>query len=208
MLRSAIKRSYPYYLRSLWRECRNWRARGFSPPSPYFIKLAVLLRNAIPNAIWVETGTYLGQTTKELSIHGSLVYSIEPEPFLYARAAAYFEKFANVEIINGLSEEVFPVLLPGLSGDVNFWLDGHYSSGNTHKGPKDTPILEELSQITRSLHNFHRVCVLIDDIRCFNPQIEEYSSYPSLNKIVEWANINELEWHIEHDIFVAKSKRT
>jgi hypothetical protein len=190
------------------KEYGGWEARDYAVPSPHFIKQAVLLRNAFPNAKWIETGTYLGETTKKLSEHGAYVYSIEPEPTLYANAATYFKSYPNVEILKGLSEEIFPSLLPSLSGDINFWLDGHYSAGITHKGPQDTPILDELAHISSNLHHFGRVCVMIDDIRCFNPELDEYSAYPSLNMLVDWANQNRLNWHIEHDILVAKSKPT
>ena len=49
-----------------------------SPPAPHFIKQSLLLRHGINNSVWVETGTYLGQTTKFLSEHFSFVHSIEP----------------------------------------------------------------------------------------------------------------------------------
>lgn len=57
---------------------KEWEQRGFTAPSPHLIKQAVVLRNGIPGATWVETGTYMGQTTELLSRHGSKVYSIEP----------------------------------------------------------------------------------------------------------------------------------
>jgi len=188
----------------LLRSYINWSKLKFQAPSPHYIKQACLLRNSVPNATWVETGTYLGQTTQILSKNGLKVFSIEPEPTLFANASQYFRKFGNVEIIKGTSEQIFPILLPKINGDVNFWLDGHYSAGNTFKGPQDTPILDELKHIADNLNHFKKVCVLIDDIRCFNPHIEEYSTYPSLNVLVAWANENQLNWHIEHDIFVAK----
>jgi len=58
----------------------------------------------------------------------------------------------------------------------------------------------------RSYEKFNEVLVLIDDVRCFDPSISEYSDYPSVDFLVDWARRNSLEWHIEHDIFVAKSK--
>ncbi len=205
-LKTSIRNSLPYRIFSLWRGYINWGERGYAAPSPHFIKQAVLLRNAFSNAQWVETGTFLGQTTKELSKHGSFVFSIEPEPTLYENAIRHFKTYPNVKILKGLSEEVFPSLLPCLSGKINFWLDGHYSAGITHKGPQDTPIIDELAHISNNLHRFDKVCVMIDDIRCFNPELDDYSSYPSLNALVDWANQNSLSWHIEHDIFIAKSK--
>ena len=204
--KSIVRKSYPYRIFRLWQAFLAWEKKAYAAPSPHVIKQTVLLRNAFPNSIWVETGTYLGLTTKVLSKHGSFVYSIEPEPNLYINAVENFKFYPNVEILKGLSEEVFPSLLPKLSGDINFWLDGHYSHGNTHKGPQDTPILDELANISRNLNHFGKVCIMIDDIRCFNPEIDAYSTYPRLNVLVDWANQNNLIWHIEHDILVAKSK--
>jgi hypothetical protein len=192
----------------IWETIRDllvWKSKDFASPCPNIVKQCVLLRNAIPNGLWVETGTYLGHTTKLLTKHGSFVYSIEPDPTLSSNAISKFSSYPNVRIIRGLSEEVFPTLLPNLQGDINFWLDGHYSAGITHRGPQDTPILDELSEISNNLINFRNVCVMIDDVRCFNPELENYSSYPPLNVLVDWANSNSLKWHIEHDIFVAKS---
>jgi hypothetical protein len=199
--KSSIRSTY-----ELWKLFIEWGKRGYAAPSPHPIKQTVLLRNSFRNAIWIETGTYHGATTKILSKYGTFVYSIEPEPTLYSNAADYFKAYTNVEILNGLSEEVFPTLLSQLSGDVNFWLDGHYSAGITHKGPQDTPILDELEQISINLKRFGKVCVMVDDIRCFNPALEEYSTYPTIDVLVAWANNNELVWHIEHDIFIAKTK--
>lgn len=194
-----------YRLLSGIRDCLQWSKRGYAAPSPHFVKQACLLRNRFPAATWVETGTFLGQTTQFLSNHAEKVYSIEPEPKLFARAQKLFRSQKHVEILNGASEDVFPELLPRIAGDVNFWLDGHYSAGITFKGRQDTPILDELACISRHIQRFGKVCVLVDDIRCFNPRIPEYSTFPSLDTLVAWATKHEMSWHIEHDIFVAKT---
>lgn len=184
---------------------RDWSVRGFGPPSPQFIKHACLLRNGIPKAPWVETGTYLGHTTELLARNSTQVYSIEPEPTLFLNAKKHFSAFSNVEVINGLSEEIFPILLPRISGDVNFWLDGHFSGGITFKGKKDTPVIDELNSINENLDHFNRVCVLIDDIRYCDPQSPDHSDYPTIDFLVDWARRSKLIWHIEHDIFIAKN---
>jgi hypothetical protein len=69
---------------------KDWQARDWAAPSPHFIKRACLLRNGIPNATWVETGTFMGETKRFLSAHAVMVYSLEPEPRLFANAAAAF----------------------------------------------------------------------------------------------------------------------
>jgi len=202
---AMIRNSYPYRLTSLVRGYVQWGERQFAGPSPHFIKQACLVRNGFPNATWVETGTFLGQTTHFLSKHAAAVYSIEPEPTLFKNAVRYFRDFKNVTIINGTSESEFPKLLAAINGDVNFWLDGHYSAGPTFKGRSDTPIIEELSCISANLGRLGRACVLIDDLRCFDPTLLEFSSYPSIDYLVNWARENNLKWHVEHDIFVART---
>ncbi len=183
---------------------KKWEERKFAPPSPNFIKKECLMRNGFPESTWIETGTYLGETTEFISMNSRQVYSIEPEPLLFENAKKKLENIKNIEIINGTSEEVMPLLLSKISGNVNFWLDGHYSAGVTFKGEKDTPILDELNCIGENLARFGKVCIMIDDVRCFNPMIDEYSSYPALDVLVDWAKIHKLNWHIEHDIFVIK----
>jgi hypothetical protein len=164
----------------------------------------VLTRNGLAYATWVETGTYLGDTTEFLARHARMVFSVEPGPQLFADASKRFAHHTNVGIFNGLSEDVLPVLLPGLSGDVCFWLDGHYTDESTHKGPQDTPILDELNCIGDNIARFDHVVVLIDDVHLFNGQTHIYGAYPRIEQITEWALAAKLNWHIEHDIFVAK----
>jgi hypothetical protein len=184
---------------------RDWADRQFAAPSPHFVKQEVLLRNGLRDAIWIETGTFMGDTTSVLSKVATMVYSIEPEPTLFSKAEQKFRNTRNVKIISGLSEEVLPKLLPTLSGDVCFWLDGHYSSGITFKGPQETPILDELDIIGRNVAKMGKVLVLVDDIRLFDPRNPEFSAYPSIDFLVDWARKHDLSWHIEHDIFIAKN---
>jgi hypothetical protein len=186
-------------------DLEHWRARGFAAPSPNFIKRATVLRNGLTNGTWVETGTYKGETTELLAQNASMVYSIEPAPTLYAEARQKFETTSKVEIINAPSETALPELLPKLSGDISFWLDGHNSGGVTFKGPNDTPIVEELQCISQHLGRFEKVVILIDDIRLFNGRIYTYGPYPSRDYLVDWAREHQMTWHIEQDIFVCKN---
>ena len=185
------------------REIREWLTRRYASPSPSLIKRTVLQRIGGSGGIWVETGTFLGDTTALLAKSAEMVYTIEPDTNLFQMAQKRFKRNSKVTTINGLSEKIFPQLLPKLRGKVIFWLDGHYSGGITHKGPKDCPIQEELQCIEDNLFCYGSVVVLIDDVRCFDPSIKEYSDYPEINYLVDWARKNNLKWYIEHDIFVA-----
>jgi hypothetical protein len=185
---------------------REWVARDYEAPSPSWIKRSVLLRLGIKDAIWVETGTFEGDTTAILFPTAKMVYTMEPERKLFERAEARFHGNNRVRVMHGLSEEIFPKLLPTLTGKVNFWLDGHYSGGITHQGPTDCPVREELVNIEKNLSCFDSIVVMVDDVRCFDPTIPLYKDYPSRDYLVDWARRNKLAWHIEHDIFVARSK--
>jgi hypothetical protein len=184
---------------------RNWADREFAAPSPHFVKQKVLLRNGLRDATWVETGTYMGDTTSVLSKVAKMVYSIEPDPMLFSKAEKKFSNTTNVKLIKGLSEDVFPKLLPTITGNICFWLDGHYSEGITFKGPQDTPIMDELGVIERNLARMNKIVVMVDDVRCFDPKNPEYSAYPPVDLLVDWARKHNLTWNIEHDIFIAKS---
>ncbi len=185
---------------------RLWRQRNFEAPSPAKVKRNVLLRNAIPGAPWIETGTYLGDTTMFLARRFPRVVTLEPSAELCERARRRFAGMPQVEVVNDISENVFPKLLPQLSGALNFWLDGHFSAGPTHRGPKDTPIIEELASIQANLSRFPKIAVLVDDVRCFDPTLPEFAGYPERDMLVDWARNNGLNWSIEHDIFVASRR--
>ena len=211
-LKTLGKRILPQFVQAKVKKdlaMRRWNKSGYAAPSPTHIKLDVLLRNGKTDATWVETGTYLGDTTAFLAKHAKKVFSIEPEPTLFANATARFSRVDNVEIVNGLSEKVLPQLLSTLSGNICFWLDGHYSpdwsADVTHRGPLDTPIQEELNAISKHAARFDSISIMIDDIRCFNPKLGVYGQYPSVNVLVDWAKEAGFDWHIEHDIFVARN---
>lgn len=182
----------------------NWRTSKFASPSPFPVKIECLARNSFPEATWIETGTYVGDTAFALSRIAKYVYTIDPEPLLFERATARFSAVHNVDVVFGLSEVKLPKILGEVSGDVCLWLDGHFSKGVTHRGPVETPIVEELNVIEGHLERLNRVCILVDDVRLFETSETSSTSYPPLDFLVDWARKNNLIWHIEHDIFVAK----
>ena len=182
-----------------------WKERQCCLPAPSLVKWAVLERYGHCRGTWVETGTFLGDTTAHLARQAAHIYSIEPGPALAARAKQRFQSQRNVTIVQGTSEDVLDGIVADLRGPASFWLDGHFSAGITFQGPADTPIREELATIERHLGHLAPVTVLVDDVRCFDPDNSEYATYPPREWLVDWAVRNHLKWTIEHDIFVAWS---
>ena len=179
----------------------QWKNSDYLEYTPQFVKQKCFKKYGIANADWVETGTFLGTSTHYLSLRSPHVYSIEPGIELYKKACNRF-KGRNVTLFNDVSENVLPALLPTLSGNLNFWLDGHYSGGVTFKGNKVCPIEDELNSIEVNFDNFKKLSILIDDVRCFLSSSSEYSDYPSINYIVDWARRFNMQWTIEHNIFI------
>lgn len=133
--------------------------------------------------------------------------SIEPDEVLFSRASESFSANPDVTIIHGTSEEVLPALLTEIYGDVNFWLDGHFSGNGTFKGSQVTPIVTELQQIEKHFERFNKVCIFVDDVRCFVREASHSEGYPPLGHLVSWAEDRYMWWTIEHDIFIAKNKQ-
>ena len=187
---------------------RKWRAGYFALPAPTEIKLATLVRYGGKSRYWVESGTYLGDTTKELSKFAEEVHTIEPSKDLFRRGSVRIGDLPNVFRYNDLSENVIGSIVDGIISRKNdlsfaFFLDGHYSHHDTFQGPIDTPILQELAEISKRIHSMDEVVVLVDDVRLFTGLLESHEEYPELLSLVSWAEENRLRWTIENDIFVA-----
>lgn len=200
-----IRNSCCPWLRNIW-EYWSWSSRQFAAPSPRYIKWEVLKRNGVKGSTWIETGTYTGDTTAFIGRLASSVISIEPDPVLARRALRRFQENHKITVYEGTSEAVLPEVLQSVSGDVTFWLDGHWSGEGTYQGVNDTPIHSECQLIASRLSKLENVSIMIDDVRCFEPTQTLFRHYPERQFLVEWARENALSWHIEHDIFVATRK--
>ena len=110
-------------------------------------------------------------------------YPIELSPTYYNNTRS---KYAGnkIKFILGDSSIIFKELLPTITEPVVFFLDGHYSSGDTAKGNKDCPLIEEII-------NIHSLCsvgaiIIIDDFRLFGLS-------PKTGLAEDWSSINKTE---------------
>ena len=177
----------------------KWRSNNYRPPSPYSIKKKTLQNNAFPNVGWIETGTYLGETTKFLSKKYSSVITVEPSRPHFNYVSKRFRKISNVRVINATSENSFSELLGNSKDELNIYLDGHYSGDGTFGENKITPVKEELDSIEKSLARFKKLFVAIDDFRVF---ANYDSAYPSRYYLIDFCKRNNLIWNVEQDIFM------
>ena len=203
-----------YLKRKFWkniyrRSLNNWYKRNFSSPSPEFVKHEIIKKNNLNNSLWIETGTYYGDTTNLLSNISSEVISIEADKRLFELAVKKFQNTKNIKIINDRSQSVLEEILKNNENHKNLclYLDAHLCMDHLTKTPTfkeenlETPIMVELNIIENYLKKFDKVNILVDDIRLFDGKTQ---NYPDLNVIVDWARKNNSNWFIEHDIFIIK----
>lgn len=139
---------------------------------------------------FIETGTYLGQTTAAMRALFKQVISIELSDQLYKDARKKFADDPGVKLLHGDSASMLDSALNATSGSpAIIWLDAHWSGGATARARENTPIMSEL-EIIRSRARDSDI-LLIDDIRYFIDLPEGFdtheanSGYPSLNKLLE-----------------------
>tara|TARA_B100001029_G_scaffold134662_1_gene113558 strand:- start:543 stop:1106 length:564 start_codon:yes stop_codon:yes gene_type:complete len=136
--------------------------------------------------VFVESGTYLGETIIQLQPYFETLYTIELSEEYYDKFTRIKEDYEIDNIANrkGDTTEILPDILRLLDDKDQciFWLDGHWSSGNTAKGDKDCPLIEECESIN-NLYPSKKVVILIDDYRLFGTNINEDWSDITIDKV-------------------------
>lgn len=139
------------------------------------------------NPVFVETGTFKGAgVSRALRSGFQKIYSIELREELYDQCTKRFKQEIDegrVVLLFGDSSHCLPRILQGIEVEATFWLDAHYSSGNTARGKVDCPLLEELDAISR--HPIKSHTILIDDVRLFGTNDAEDFSNIDLKKVIE-----------------------
>jgi len=134
--------------------------------------------------IFVETGTNYRGTTAEAAKIFREVHTIELSRELFQKATQRLRENSNVHLYHGDSSVVLQEILPLIQGKPVFWLDGHYSGGETARGNENTPIMGEIQLIWQ--HNIKNAVILIDDIRIFykNPNTASIVyGYPTIREL-------------------------
>ena len=189
------------------RELIQFYKRNFDAPYPTFIKRKTLVSHAVPDGNWIETGTYVGSTSKFLSKKFPQITTIEPSEHFYKLSKSRLEKVKNIRVIFGSSEDEFEKAIQMEASKLNVWLDGHFSDGGTFLGEAVSPVMQELSAISEHKHRFEAIVVFVDDVRLFSRMKGMSTDYPPITFLLDWANQNGFNWEIQNDIFIASIKQ-
>ncbi len=182
-----------------------WKLQGQPIPQPhavkeYFLK-KILLKTGIRTL--VETGTFKGDMVAIMRPYCFHISSIELNQTLFERAVKRFENDPDVKIYQGDSGKIMPEVIGNINTPIVFWLDGHYSAGETSKGDLDTPILREIEHIANHHHAKEHI-LLIDDARCFDGT-NDYPTQAALEEFLKSKGFNYFEKI--NDTFVSASKQ-
>lgn len=130
---------------------------------------------------FIETGTYGGDTIAHMNQYFSNLYTIEIKEEFYKHCVRKYRR-TKINFFLGDSSEVLKNLLPDIKDSSMFFLDGHWSAGNTGKGKKDCPLYEELESIVKFHKN--KCLIIVDDVRLFGmgPNVG--------NEACNWEDIN------------------
>lgn len=132
---------------------------------------------------FVETGTFMGATSLWASTLFKKVITIENARPIYEKTSSKYKDVKNIEFLSGNSKDHLKNIVQNLDHVAIFWLDAHWSGGETYGVNDECPLIEEIRIINDSKLNH---IILIDDARLF------VKPPPPPHKAEQWANISQI----------------
>jgi hypothetical protein len=186
------------HVRKERRDYKRWLRKGRPNPPPHRVKQEIIqkFQRRSNYTTFVETGTFRGDMVEAQKRQFDTIYSIELSQYYYERAVERFKGIPHIHLLFGDSSVVLPSIIAKLVSPAIFWLDGHYSAGQTAKGDKECPILEEIDAIFSGKPLDH--IILIDDARCFTGE----GDYPTIESLTAFIQEKDNRYHIavENDV--------
>lgn len=147
--------------------------------------LILLLRDAFGCEVFIEAGTYRGDTAAWAAGEFARVVTVERAAAIHQQAIEAHGDLANVRFMLGDSRDALREVVPGLERPAMLWLDSHWSGGLTYGAGDECPLLAELAVIAQAPVEH---VVLIDDARLFlspPPRPHDPAQWPSIDEVVD-----------------------
>ena len=131
--------------------------------------------------VFIETGTYNGLTTFAMEPYFKEIHTIEIKEDIFNNTKSKYNG-NKINFYLGDSSKLLQNICINVQQPSIFFLDGHWSAGDTGKGNKDCPLYEELTAIMNYFKQ--NAIIIIDDYRLFGKG-------PSTNtEVCDWENIS------------------
>jgi hypothetical protein len=173
----AILKEY-LFIKSYW----QWLKEGKPSPPPHIVKQMIVKEYSYKYncPIFFETGTYKGDMVFSVRKNFEKIYTVELSEQLHKDAKNRFKRYKHITLLHGDSGDVVPETLKEIKKPCLFWLDGHYSAGDTVQSKKKSPIEDEIAAILA--HDVDNHVILIDDAREF----VGLGGYPKLDEFIKF----------------------
>lgn len=125
--------------------------------------LVLAIKKSLGARVFVETGTFLGESALWAAKHFDAVHTVEISQHYYDEFLRRPDVPGNTHIYLGDSRARLPEILAKVNSPCVFWLDGHYCGEHTGDPGQPCPVLEEIRLIAAQPD----AALLIDDARLF-----------------------------------------
>jgi len=159
-------------------------------------ELILRLKNVYHIEDFIETGTYRGDTSLWAASHFSKVYTIEYSKDIYEDTVKRLDNNKKISLFFGDSRLILQQILPQLRNSALFWIDSHWSGGNTYGKNDECPLIDEILLINGSeIPHF----LFIDDARLFlspPPRPHQINQWPPIDKVIKAINSGSFKYYI------------
>ena len=134
--------------------------------------------------IFVEGGTYKGGTAKSMGEKFRKIFTIEKSDIMFEIAKENLKDTNNITLLKGDTREHLDSIIAN-NENILFWLDAHWSGGDTYGEEDECPLIEGLDIIFKYNKNY---VILIDDARLFlapPPYPHNFNNWQSLTDIMK-----------------------
>lgn len=131
-----------------------------------------------------ETGSQRGNTAKWAAGSFQRVVTVERAPRWHAIASEAGRERKNIEFVLGDSREELRKRAPSLPDTTLFWLDAHFSGGDSYGAKDECPLLDEIRALTEA---GGKRFILVDDARLFlypPPAPHALEQWPTMEEVL------------------------
>lgn len=144
------------------------------------------IRTSLPLDVFVETGTFEGESVLSLRDYFEEIYTTELSKEYFELCGKKFAGIDKIKLYNYDSPEFLRKIRKSVDKkSVLYWLDAHWCVADKTAGEKSQcPLLNELEAI-KSLNE--KCVIIIDDARLFlapPPSPHEISQWPDFNSVI------------------------